>query len=119
MSTIVPLLSPCQVSFFVVEIIVFLVVAHDSELSKCSSSLRCQLLCQGIQAEPHSSVFTDCFSYVGNVFTCLEEGERELGPIKLESVLIQCISSAQGNSWNGYVSHLNLENFSENFASNT
>ncbi len=38
-------------------------------------SATCQPLCQGIQAVPDSSIFTDCLSYVGNVLTCLEEGK--------------------------------------------
>ncbi len=36
---------------------------------------RCQPLCQGIQTSPDSSIYTDCLSYVGNILTCLEEGQ--------------------------------------------
>ena len=38
--------------------------------------MQCQLLCQGIQVDPHTSAYTNCLPYVGNIMTCLEEGRQ-------------------------------------------
>ena len=59
------------------------------KLSKCASAGRdhlpccarrgvptkCQLLCQGIQVEPNTSLFSQCLPYIGNIVTCMEEGK--------------------------------------------
>jgi len=74
-----------------------LCASHMGDLSKCLAAghnhmpccerrgvpSRCQSLCQGIQASPDSSVFTDCLPYVGNIVVCLEEGATTLpDPVK-------------------------------------
>ena len=36
--------------------------------------VECQALCQGTQTHSENSVFGDCFAYIGNIMTCLEDG---------------------------------------------
>jgi hypothetical protein len=36
--------------------------------------VECQALCQGTQMHSQNSVFGDCFAYIGNIMTCLEDG---------------------------------------------
>ena len=37
--------------------------------------VECQALCQGTQTHSENSVFGDCFAYIGNIMTCLEDGK--------------------------------------------
>ena len=37
--------------------------------------VECQALCQGTQMHSSNSVFDDCFAYIGNIMTCLEDGK--------------------------------------------
>lgn len=43
--------------------------------SKRGVSEECQPICQGLQYDPTTSIFTTCSTYIGNIMLCLEEGK--------------------------------------------
>ena len=50
---------------------------YQTSIFRRGVSEECQTICQGLQFEPTSSIFTTCASYIGNIMMCLEEGEMQ------------------------------------------